>query len=64
MALTDARYEFTFNYDDPTISSKYSYPSNYIKTSKYTLLTFLPLNLYSQVRIVRASLIILVQTIL
>eukprot|EP01083_Nonionella_stella_P007882 22688_1 len=28
----------------------YSFPSNYIKTSKYTLLTFIPLNLFEQFR--------------
>nr|XP_027204123.1 probable phospholipid-transporting ATPase IM [Dermatophagoides pteronyssinus] len=34
--------------NDPVFNSKFQYAKNYIKTSKYTLLTFLPLNLFVQ----------------
>lgn len=36
--------------NDYLINSQYNYADNYIKTSKYTLLTFLPLNLFEQFR--------------
>lgn len=36
--------------NDPLTNSQYAYADNYIKTSKYTLLTFLPLNLFEQFR--------------
>lgn len=31
------------------VTSKYRYPDNYIRTTKYTILTFLPVNLFNQV---------------
>ncbi|KAJ6220049.1 hypothetical protein RDWZM_005861 [Blomia tropicalis] len=34
--------------NDPVYNSRFKYAKNYIKTSKYTLLTFLPLNLFVQ----------------
>ncbi|XP_065215158.1 phospholipid-transporting ATPase ID isoform X2 [Planococcus citri] len=34
--------------NDFAFNSKFNYANNYIKTSKYTLLTFLPLNLFEQ----------------
>lgn len=36
--------------NDYLANSQYEYADNYIKTSKYTLLTFLPLNLFEQFR--------------
>lgn len=36
--------------NDYVTNSQYKYADNYIKTSKYTLLTFLPLNLFEQFR--------------
>eukprot|EP00760_Papus_ankaliazontas_P008921 PhM_4_TR13946/c0_g1_i6/m.5260/K14802/DRS2, ATP8A; phospholipid-transporting ATPase len=36
--------------DRREINSKKNYPDNFIRTSKYTLFTFLPLNLYEQFR--------------
>lgn len=40
----------TLQYNDPVANSKLGFPSNRIKTSKYTILTFLPLNLLEQFR--------------
>jgi hypothetical protein len=40
-------YDIHFN--DPKFSPGKKFPSNYIKTTKYTFLTFLPLNLLHQV---------------
>ncbi|XP_026804746.1 phospholipid-transporting ATPase ID isoform X3 [Rhopalosiphum maidis] len=34
--------------NDSTYNAQFNYATNYIKTSKYTLLTFLPLNLFEQ----------------
>lgn len=34
--------------NDDARNSKYPYPSNYIKTTKYTILTFLPVSLFIQ----------------
>ncbi|CAG2108054.1 unnamed protein product, partial [Medioppia subpectinata] len=34
--------------NDPIFNSKFNYANNYIKTSKYSLLTFLPQNLFEQ----------------
>ncbi|XP_035707626.1 phospholipid-transporting ATPase ID isoform X1 [Folsomia candida] len=34
--------------NDPAFNSKFSYANNYIKTTKYTVITFLPLNLFEQ----------------
>lgn len=36
--------------NDNAFNSQYQYADNYIKTSKYSLLTFLPLNLFEQFR--------------
>eukprot|EP00760_Papus_ankaliazontas_P025613 PhM_4_TR2816/c0_g1_i1/m.94162/K14802/DRS2, ATP8A; phospholipid-transporting ATPase len=36
--------------NNPEANAPYNYPSNFISTSKYTLLTFVPLNLYEQFR--------------
>ena len=35
---------------DPTFNKSKGYPNNFISTSKYTVLTFLPMNLYEQFR--------------
>lgn len=34
--------------NDPEYNNAYNYANNYIKTSKYTALSFLPLNLFEQ----------------
>ncbi|CAL8087177.1 unnamed protein product [Orchesella dallaii] len=34
--------------NDPQFNTNFSYANNYIKTSKYTVVTFLPLNLFEQ----------------
>ena len=46
-----AHYEVLFNCEDKTAKDKPKYPNNFIKTSKYTIWTFLPLNLFNQVRL-------------
>jgi len=39
---------FTVIFNDQPTNNLQNFPSNFIKTSKYSLLTFLPLNLYEQ----------------
>ncbi|RKP21416.1 phospholipid-translocating P-type ATPase [Rozella allomycis CSF55] len=46
MSDPPAFYKVVFN--DKDLVSNYLYPSNFIKTSKYTFYNFIPLNLYEQ----------------
>ncbi|CAH8845869.1 unnamed protein product [Trichobilharzia szidati] len=41
-------FHLNLNYDNSNINPNCKYASNYIKTTKYTLWTFLPLNLWEQ----------------
>ncbi|RKP34901.1 hypothetical protein BJ085DRAFT_14693 [Dimargaris cristalligena] len=43
-------YQVDFNCPDSDLAKRYKYPTNYQRTTKYTLLTFLPLNLFAQFR--------------
>jgi phospholipid-transporting ATPase len=45
-----AMYQVDFNRPDSKLPGEMKYPSNYIKTNKYTIFSFLPLNLFGQVR--------------
>ena len=49
-AASDEAGSFSVVMNDPAANSAQRFPSNFIKTSKYTLLTFLPLNLFEQFR--------------
>ncbi|KAJ1919999.1 hypothetical protein IWQ60_007103 [Tieghemiomyces parasiticus] len=42
-------YQVDFNHPSD-LAKRYKYPTNYQRTTKYTLLTFVPLNLFSQFR--------------
>ena len=44
----DDSASFTVLFNDQPANNAQNFPSNFIKTSKYSLLTFLPLNLYEQ----------------
>ncbi|ORZ33535.1 hypothetical protein BCR44DRAFT_1438169 [Catenaria anguillulae PL171] len=46
----NATYQVDFNRPDSNLHTEYHYPTNYIRTAKYTLLSFLPLNLFGQFR--------------
>ncbi|KAI9221118.1 hypothetical protein BC828DRAFT_397693 [Blastocladiella britannica] len=43
-------YQVDFNRPNSVLGSEYHYPTNYIRTTKYTLASFLPLNLFGQFR--------------
>ncbi|KAI9179253.1 hypothetical protein H9P43_005916 [Blastocladiella emersonii ATCC 22665] len=43
-------YQVDFNRPDSTLHLEYRYPTNYIRTTKYTVISFLPLNLFGQFR--------------
>lgn len=43
-------YKVPFNDPAQVEDFDYDYPDNYIRTTKYTLLTFLPVNLFNQVK--------------
>ena len=45
----NAVYKVAINDPEAQWEYDYDYPDNYIRTTKYTLLTFLPLNLFNQV---------------
>ncbi|KAJ1656786.1 hypothetical protein IWQ61_003703 [Dispira simplex] len=47
--LPDA-YQVDFNIVGSTLEKRYKYPTNYQRTTKYTIFTFVPLNLFSQFR--------------
>ncbi|KAJ1979582.1 hypothetical protein H4R35_001459 [Dimargaris xerosporica] len=47
--LPDA-YQVDINCPGSSLAKRYKYPTNYQRTTKYTLLTFVPLNLFSQFR--------------
>jgi hypothetical protein len=42
--------EYVLRANDAAFNAARGYPSNFIRTAKYTLLTFLPLNLFEQFR--------------
>ena len=46
-SLSEKYYDIHFN--DPEFHPSKRFPSNYVRTTKYTILTFLPLNLFHQV---------------
>ncbi|KAK9718572.1 hypothetical protein K7432_005422 [Basidiobolus ranarum] len=46
----EVRYEVVFNEPNAELTEKYHYTTNNIRTTKYTLLTFLPKNLFYQFR--------------
>ena len=48
--ITDHSSPLSFSLNEPTDPALTTFPSNSIRTSKYTLLTFLPLNLFEQFR--------------
>ncbi|XP_050428508.1 phospholipid-transporting ATPase ID [Adelges cooleyi] len=48
MISRDAEKERLIKANDSAYNAQFKYATNYIKTSKYTLLTFLPLNLFEQ----------------
>jgi magnesium-transporting ATPase (P-type) len=43
-------YQMTFNGGDQQLITNYVYPTNYIRTTKYTAISFLPVNLFNQFR--------------
>lgn len=43
-------YRMIFNNSGQQPAADYVYPSNYIRTTKYTAFTFLPVNLFNQFR--------------